>query len=274
MLSSAPPAPRLEICGLAGGYEPLQVFRDINLRLGADESIGLFGPNGHGKTTLMLTISGVLSPWRGDIWFCGERLSHPTVHGSRRLRHFNYEAFTRRRINPCRTACAGLIHVAQGNLLFGELSVDETLSIAAQPARKGGRAAEIPSYDQLFALFPDLLNRRAHKTRFLSGGERQMLALASAMLAVPRLLILDEPTLGLSPKMRRILLEAVQNIRATGVPLIVIDQDINFLKSLVQRLYLFDHGRISGCLEHADIPDAERLMSMLFGHSLTQAAPA
>lgn len=258
-------APCLEIRGLAGGYEPLQVFRDINLRLGADESIGLFGPNGHGKTTLMLTVSGILSPWRGDIWFRGERLSHPAPHGSRRMRHFNYEAVTRRRIDPCRTARAGLIHVAQGNLLFPELTVDETLSIASLTARYGGRADEIPDLDQLFALFPDLAERRSHKTRFLSGGERQMLALAAAMLAVPRLLILDEPTLGLSPKMRRILLEAIRAIRAAGVPLIVIDQDIRFLKALVERLYLFDHGRISGCLEHADIPDAERLMEMLFG---------
>lgn len=260
-------APLLELRGLAGGYDPIQIFQDVDLSVAADGAVGFFGPNGHGKTTLMKTVSGVLEPWRGDVIFEGRRLNREAARGSRRWRNFNYDAIAPRRMDPKEVARAGLIHVAQGNLLFPELTVEETLSIApvAAGGRIGGRAEEARRRAEVEALFPRLAERRRHKVRYLSGGERQMVSIAAGLMAAPKLLILDEPTLGLSPRLRGELCEAIRQVRASGVPLILIDQDVGFLTELIDELHLFDHGRISHRLAKADIPSHDRLMAMLFG---------
>ena len=260
----------LELRALCGGYDPIQIFQDVDLVVERGTSIGLFGPNGHGKSTLMKTISGVLEPWSGDVIFEGQRMNRAVDRGSRRFRNFNYDAVTRRRMDPKSVARAGLIHVAQGNLLFPEMIVDEVLSIA--PMAAAGRIAEAQTkerFAQIDALFPRLSERHKHKIRFLSGGERQMVSIAVGLLAEPKLLILDEPTLGLSPKLRTELCEAVKAIKAMSIPLIVIDQDVAFLCELIDRLYLFDHGRISQTLERDDIPDHDTLMAMLFGGAVS-----
>ena len=256
----------LELRQLGGGYDPIQIFQDVDLIVNEGESIGFFGPNGHGKSTLMKTISGVLEPWSGDVIFQGQRMNRAVARGSRRFRNFNYDAVTRRRMDPKQVARAGLIHVAQGNLMFPEMTVQEVLSIAPVAAAGRVSASEMARLDaDVGALFPRLAERRSHKIRYLSGGERQMVSIAAGLLAAPRLLILDEPTLGLSPKLRAELCAAIGTIKQMGVPLIVIDQDVAFLSALIDRLYLFDHGRVSRVLEKAEIPDHARLMAMLFG---------
>ncbi|MFN3259516.1 MAG: ABC transporter ATP-binding protein [Pikeienuella sp.] len=262
-------APLLELRGLSGGYEPIRIFEGVDLVVEPGASIGFFGPNGHGKTTLMKTVSGVLEPWTGDVIFAGERLNRAAPRRGRRWRNFNYDLVTRRRMDPKRVARAGLIHVPQGNLLFPEMTVEEVLDIAplAAAGRVPTRAAARALREQAEALFPRIAERRLSKIRFLSGGERQMVSIAAGLMAAPKLLILDEPTLGLSPKLRRELADAVRAIHASGVPLILIDQDVGFLSSLIDRLYLFDHGRISRRLERGDIPDHGALMAMLFGEA-------
>ena len=255
--------PLLELQHLSGGYEPVQIFRDVDLVIAHGTSTGLFGPNGHGKTTLLRTVSGVIDPWSGNILFEGKQLNRPGERGRRRSRNLNYDVFTRRRMNPKNVARAGLIHVAQGNLLYRELTVRETLGIAPIAARGRGEPGDLT--EKALRLFPRLSERMNQKVRFLSGGERQMLSVACGLIAAPRLLILDEPTLGLAPKLRRELADAIQAIKADGVPLIIVDQDVDFLKSLIETLYLFDHGRISGRIERADMPSHEEIMRMLFG---------
>lgn len=257
----------LELRGLTGGYAPTQIFQDVDLAVPPGASIGFFGPNGHGKSTLMKTVSGLLEPWRGDVLFEGVRLNREADRGSRRWRNFNYDAVIPRRMDPKTVARAGLIHVAQGNLLFPEMTVEEVLSIApAAAARRLSSAAEPARLrDQVNDLFPRLAERRRHKVRYLSGGERQMVSIACGLLAAPKLLILDEPTLGLSPKLRTELCDAIKAVRASGVPLILIDQDVGFLTELIDDLYLFDHGRISHHLARHEIPTHDQLMTMLFG---------
>lgn len=256
-------APLLQIDRLWGGYPPVPVFRDVSLSLEAHETLGLFGPNGHGKTTLLRTISGLQDPWRGDIIFDGRRLN---VEGEMRPRssaHLNYDLFRRRRIKAADAVQAGLIYVMQGNLLFPEMTVEEVLAIA--PVAACGRSGVAEMQERLHALFPRLSERWTSKIRFLSGGERQMVSIAVGLLAIPRLLILDEPTLGLSPKLRRELAQAIHKIRAAGVPLIVVDQNLEFLTSLVDRLILFDHGAITQELSADEMPDHAALMRMMFG---------
>lgn len=258
-------APLLELKGLSGGYNPIQIFQGVDLVIDHSTSVGFFGPNGHGKSTLMKTISGVLEPWSGDVIFEGTRMNREAHRGSRRFRNFNYDAVTRRRMDPKMVARAGLIHVPQGNLLFPEMTVDEVLSIA--PTAATGRDGKARGAD-IATLFPRLAERLHHKIRYLSGGERQMVSIAAGLLAEPKLLILDEPTLGLSPKLRQELCAAIKSIKALGVPLIVIDQDVSFLTGLIDRLCLFDHGRISKTLTRDQIPDHDTLMAMLFGEAI------
>ncbi len=252
----------LEVIGLSGGYEPVQIFKDVNLTVGAGECVGFFGPNGHGKTTLMKTLSGIIDPWAGRIVFEEQDLAAPGERKARRSRNLNYDILVRRRMDPKKVARAGLIHVAQGSTLFPDMTVAEILSIAPGVALAAGRK---PEPDAVFSLFPRLKERLQSKSRFLSGGERQMLSMACGLLAVPKLMILDEPTLGLSPKLRQELADAVHAIRRAGTPIILIDQDIEFLRGLVDHLNVFDHGSISRRLTNAQIPDHETLMAELFG---------
>ena len=144
---------------------------------------------------------------------------------------------------------------------FPELTVAETLSISTTAARgrKGWSLTEVQSR------FPRLVERNDHKIRFLSGGERQMVSVAAGLMSAPRLLILDEPTLGLSPKIRAELCAAILTVKETGLPIILIDQDVAFLEQIIDTLYLFDHGRISGRMSREEMPDHDGLMAILFG---------
>lgn len=256
-------APLLELRNLAGGYPPVPIFRGIDLIMTAGESIGLFGPNGHGKTTLLKTIAGLIDPWDGDILFDGTQLNTPGRMRARTSRNLNYDLFRRRRIRTAEVVEAGLIYVMQGNLLFPEMTVEEVLAIAPQAAGKRPGTAEMRQ--MVDGLFPRLRERWQSKIRYLSGGERQMVSIAVGLLAMPRLLILDEPTLGLAPKLRLELAAAIARIRESGVPMIIVDQNIEFLTGLVDRLFLFDHGSITREIDAGSMPSHEEVMTMMFG---------
>jgi branched-chain amino acid transport system ATP-binding protein len=255
----------LELRNLGGGYPPISVFRGIDLSIGPGESVGFFGPNGHGKTTLLKTVAGLIDPWEGDIYFAGERLKAEGKMPARTSRNLNYDLFRKRRIKAETVVRAGLIYVMQGNLLFPEMTVEEVLDIAPRAAR--GRDGVVEMRQRVDDLFPRLRERWTSKIRFLSGGERQMVSIAVGLLALPRLLILDEPTLGLSPKLRIELSEAVRKIRADNVPLIIVDQNIEFLTSLVDRLFLFDHGSITREIDSGSMPTHDEIMTMMFGEA-------
>lgn len=232
----------LEAEGIVAGYGAVTVLRGVSLHLEAGECLGLFGPNGHGKTTLLNTISGLVPAREGQIRFAGEAIA-----GAR----------------PSRIVASGLVHAAQGNRLFPEMGVAETLELAAFSPR--ARAGRREALERVYALFPRLAERRRQRARTLSGGERQMLSIGCALMCAPRLLMLDEPTLGLSPRLKEELGAAVAAIAATGMPMIVVEQDIEFLLGLAGRLMMIEHGEVAREIDRGASIDHAEIMRLYFG---------
>ncbi|TPM38951.1 ABC transporter ATP-binding protein [Mesorhizobium sp. B2-3-4] len=235
--------PILTVESVTAGYGRVTVLHDISLEAGRFGNVGLFGPNGHGKTTLLRAISGLLKPKSGRILFDGQDvagLSARAIVGT------------------------GLIHVPQGNRLFPDLSIADCMALGAYSSR--ARPHEAENREKVIKLFPKLAERWRQRVRTLSGGERQMVSIGTALMSHPRLLILDEPTLGLAPKIKDELCASVMDISRGGVPLIVVEQDIEFLLELTQQLYLVNHGAVATEIKPGESLDHGEIMSMYFGH--------
>ena len=231
----------LEIAGVRAAYGAVSVLRGITLHMDAGENIGLFGPNGHGKTTLLRVISGLMKPTGGQVRYHSEDITG---------------------MRPSVIVSKGLVQSQQGNMLFGDMGVAETLEMAAftKPARAKAKA----SLAQVYDLFPRLAERGPQKAKTLSGGERQMLSIGAALMCAPRLLLLDEPTLGLSPKLKEELAAALRDISAQ-VPVMVVEQDVELLLSLADRLYLIEHGEVVREIGKDNAPDHQEIINMYFG---------
>jgi branched-chain amino acid transport system ATP-binding protein len=232
----------LRIDGLDAGYGRTQVLRGLRLDLAEGEHLGLFGPNGHGKTTLLRTISGLIAPTAGTIELRGRRISG---------------------LDPRRVVELGIIHVPQGNTMFPGLTVRENLEMGAYVRR--ARAGRDHRLRQVFELFPVLGERQGQRSRTLSGGERQMLAIGVGLMGDPAVLMLDEPTLGLAPRIKEILLAAITEIERSGVTLVLVDQDVEFLLGLSDRLCLVERGRVAYQASSASALDDRSILSMYFG---------
>lgn len=231
----------LEVENIEAAYGSVTVLRGLSLHMEAGENIGLFGPNGHGKTTLLRLISGLMKPTKGHIRHQGDDITG---------------------LRPSAIVSRGLVHSQQGNTLFGDMGVRETLEMAA--FTKPAKAAAKSSMQKVYDLFPRLAERSGQKAKTLSGGERQMLSIGAALMCAPRLLLLDEPTLGLSPKLKEELAIALKDISAQ-VPVIVVEQDVELLLSLADRLYLIEHGEVVREIAKDNAPDHSEIMSMYFG---------
>jgi len=211
--------PLLAVNGLHTGYGPTEILRGLDLAIHRGEIVAVLGANGAGKSTLNRTISGVMRAWRGSI-------------------RFGNRAIERRR--PADIVADGLIHVPEGRRIFPNMSVRENLDLGAyrrgRPRREQNRA-------RVFSIFPRLAERQSQRAGTLSGGEQQMLAIGRGLMAEPELLILDEPSLGLSPRLVEELFALIRTINAQGLALLLVEQNVVQTLEVAQRAYILDNGR-------------------------------
>lgn len=233
----------LSVENLTAGYGRVTVLNGISMNAGLYGNVGLFGPNGHGKTTLLRAMSGLLRPRAGKVVFDGEDITGLSARA---------------------IVDRGLIHAPQGNTLFPDLTIADCLALGAYTRK--AREHEAVNRDKVVALFPKLGERWRQRVRTLSGGERQMVSIGTALMSHPRLLILDEPTLGLAPKIKDELCQSVLAISKSGVPLIVVEQDVEFLLELTSHLYFLNHGQVETEITPGQTLAHSEVMAMYFGH--------
>jgi branched-chain amino acid transport system ATP-binding protein len=211
--------PLLRIAGLSTGYGKIGVLRGIDLTVGASEVVALLGPNGAGKTTLLRAVSGLL-PWSGGVHFDGHDFSGT---------------------GPRETAKAGLAHVIEGHRVFTQQTVLDNLLLAAYDLPRGERSARV---EEAFGFFPEIAEKRHERAVALSGGQQQMLAVAQGLVRRPRLLMLDEPSAGLSPVLVDRVFVVVRRLRETGTAVLLVEQLIEKALVLADRVYALARGSI------------------------------
>ncbi len=231
----------LEVTGLAVGYGALPVLRGLDLSIGAGEIVAVLGSNGAGKSTLNNALSGLLKPSAGAIRFGGVEIA-----GAR----------------PAAIVALGLIQVPEGRRVFANLSVRENLEMGSYRRGRGRRARNL---ERVCAIFPRLRERLAQRAGTLSGGEQQMLAIARALMAEPRLLVLDEPSLGLSPLLVEEMFTLVADIRGEGLSVLLVEQNVVQSLSIADRAYVLEHGQFALSGPAASLLEDPRLRKTYLG---------
>jgi branched-chain amino acid transport system ATP-binding protein len=231
----------LELHGVSGGYGPVQVLHGLDLTVEEGEVGVVLGANGAGKTTLLRAISGIIAA-KGEITFDGKRIDG-------------------RRTET--VARAGIAHVPQGRGTFTDLTVEENLRLGASMRRDGDVGADMRRW---FEAFPRLGERRGQEAGSMSGGEQQMLAIARAMMGRPRLVLLDEPSLGLAPLITRDLFERLGQInREEGLTLLVVEQNANLALDIGHQGYVLETGRFVASGAAADLKNDDAVRKAYLG---------
>jgi branched-chain amino acid transport system ATP-binding protein len=208
----------LAVQGLHAGYGATEILRGIDLSVAPGEIVAVLGANGAGKSTLNRTISGLTRAWRGTIRFAGAAIE---------------------REPPKEIVARGLIHVPEGRRIFPNITVAENLDLGAY---RRGRARRPQNRERVFAIFPRLAERQRQRAGTLSGGEQQMLAIGRGLMAEPALLILDEPSLGLSPLLVEELFALIKRINAEGIAVLLVEQNVVQSLEVARRAYILDNG--------------------------------
>lgn len=224
-------SPVLSARGLNAGYGEVNVLWDVDLALRAGEITALIGSNGAGKTTLMRVLSGLLPSTAGQVCIGGRDLS------------------------GCTTAeflASGVAHVPEGRRLFGAMTVEENLLMGAYARRDGARSIA-QGLERVYAFFPRLHERRRQDAGTLSGGEQQMCAIGRGLMSAPRLLMIDELSLGLAPVMVEQLIESLRLLNREGLTLLVVEQDVVTALELSTQVYVMDQGRMVRAGRSADL---------------------
>ncbi len=214
-------APILELHEVDVAYGKVRALHAVSLQIYAGEVVALLGANGAGKTTTLRAISGLLTPTKGDIFYNGVSII---------------------RWRPDLIVVGGIAHSPEERHVWPELSVHENLSLGAYPCR--GRAEKARRLEAVLERFPRLRERTTQLAGTLSGGEQQMLAVGRALMASPKVLLLDEPSLGLSPRMAEEVLDVIRQLRDQGITILLVEQNVHNALSVAERAYVFETGRV------------------------------
>ncbi len=237
-----PAGARLRVERLAVFYGAAQALAGVSLEVGGGEVVAVVGPNGSGKSTLFRTIQGVLPARSGEIWLDAERIDGLEAH---------------------EVVARGLTSIPEGRRLFPQMSVAENLEVGAYLPAARCRLAE--GREQVYALFPVLRAKRTLPAAALSGGEQQMLAIGRGLMGQPRILLLDDPFMGLEPRASGALGETVRALAARGIGLLIAGQHVRRILGLAARAYLLEQGRITAQAPASDLLHSTQLRQALLG---------
>jgi branched-chain amino acid transport system ATP-binding protein len=238
--------PLLELSNVRAGYGHSLVLQDISMSLHEGEIVCLLGANGAGKTTTTRVISGLLSLWSGEIRVAGANIAAVPAH---------------RRVD------LGICLAPEGRQVFPNFTVHQNLLIGSYSKTARQRRAE--KFDQVYGLFPRLAERRMQKAGLMSGGEQQMLAIGRALMGCPRLLILDEPSLGLAPKIIVDVYETVATIAKLGLSILFVEQNVQAALMIAHRGYVIANGRIAASGTSAELRGAPLVQEAFLGSKST-----
>jgi branched-chain amino acid transport system ATP-binding protein len=230
----------LEVSGLNAGYGKVPVLHDVGLKVGEGEVVAVIGPNGAGKTTLLKTISGLIDPYSGEVTFEGRDVAGWDAHS---------------------VAQVGLAHVPEGGRPFLNMTVEDNLLMGAYLDRSDLDQVLGEIYD----LFPVLRERRGQLAKTLSGGEKQMLAIGRGLASKPRLLMLDEPSLGLAPILVDEIFEKLKRLRDSGLTVLLVEQNIIYALEMADRGYVLENGRLVMEGPGSELADDEHVMAHYLG---------
>lgn len=235
--------PVLELKQLSVCYGVVEAVHAVDLTVQPGEIVTVIGPNGAGKSTLLSAAMGLL-PSRGEIWLDGQRIRRPSVNA---------------------LVGAGVGLVPERRELFGEMSVEDNLLLGGFSRWWRGSRDQTACREEVYAIFPRLLERRTQTASTLSGGERQMLAIGRALMAKPRLLMLDEPSLGLAPNIVREVLQVVVGLRERGVAILLVEQNARAALAVSDRAYVLEMGRIALSGKSSDLASDPRIIETYLG---------
>jgi branched-chain amino acid transport system ATP-binding protein len=235
-------APLLEIQDLHAGYGHVEVLRGVSLVVPEGSMVAIVGPNGAGKTTLMGAIMGLLPRTGGSVRYLGA-----VAGGTESL------------------VAAGAVLVPERRALFADMSVEDNLLLGFYPRRRAGERNARPTMQEVFAIFPRLLERRRQLAGTLSGGERQMLALGRALMGRPRLLMLDEPSLGLAPMIVREIFHVLADLRARGLSILLVEQNVRAALQVSDYGYVLEMGAVVMEGQSAELAKDSRIFETYLG---------
>ncbi|MBN1104082.1 MAG: ABC transporter ATP-binding protein [Deltaproteobacteria bacterium] len=232
----------LKVSNIDARYGSLQVLWDISLEVKTGETVAIIGANGSGKSTLLNTLSGILHPSRGNIVFGGRDITS---------------------LDPYRIVTLGISQVPEGRRIFPDMTVSENLRIGSYNRKARPRREE--NLKNVYRHFPRLEQRKNQVAKTLSGGEQQMMAIGSALMSDPRLMLLDEMSLGLSPLIVNELYKVLREIRARGITIIFVEQNVRRTLSEAERAYILETGRIVLSGASSELREEEKVKKAYFG---------
>jgi branched-chain amino acid transport system ATP-binding protein len=240
----------LEVEGVDVFYGSVQALRGVSLSIEAGERVALLGPNGAGKTTTLRTVSGLLTPKNGSISFDGKKIGGLPAHA---------------------VVGRGVAHGPEGRALFPTLSVEENLRFGYLPRRRD-RSGYKPQLHRVFGYFPRLEERRKQAAGTLSGGEQQMLVVARALMSAPKLLMVDELSLGLAPKIVSLLFDIIRDVNAEGTAVLIVEQFVHMALANTDRAYVLAKGEVALEGRSAELAKSEEVLASYLGSEVSPSA--